>query len=107
MDTISRPDTTSATRTLCEFLAEVRFEDIPQSVLLRTEELFLDWFASALAGKDARPTRIMEQFAATMGPQGGPSEILVSRRRTSPFFAALINGAASHFVEQDDLHNSS
>lgn len=107
MDTISRPDTTSATRTLCEFLAEVRFEDIPQSVLLRTEELFLDWFASALAGKDARPTRIIEQFAATMGPQGGPSEILVSRRRTSPFFAALINGAASHFVEQDDLHNSS
>ena len=28
-------------------------------------------------------------------------------KRTSPFFAALINGAASHFVEQDDLHNSS
>jgi len=35
------------------------------------------------------------------------SEILVSRKCTSPLFAALINGAASHFVEQDDLHNSS
>src|SRR5262249_7012947 len=27
--------------------------------------------------------------------------------RTSPFLAALVNGAASHVVEQDDLHNSS
>src|ERR1019366_7694599 len=80
---------------------------IPAPVIARTEELFLDWFASALAGKDARPTRIMEKFAAEMGPRDGDSEILVSRQRTSPLFAALINGAASHFVEQDDLHNSS
>ena len=95
----------SPTRTLSEFLASIRYEQIPQAVVARTEELFLDWFASALAGKDARPTRIMEQFAAAMGPSDGPSEILVSRQRTSPFFAALINGAASHFVEQDDVHS--
>ena len=85
----------------------MRYEDLPQPVVLRTEELFLDWFASALAGKGARPTRVMEQFAQEMGPQSGPCEILTSRRRTSPVFAALVNGAASHFVEQDDLHNSS
>lgn len=97
----------SATRELCEFLSSIKFEDLSQAVVWRAEDLFLDWFASALAGKDARPTRIMEQFAAAMGPPGGPSEILTLRRRTSPFFAALINGAASHFVEQDDLHNSS
>jgi 2-methylcitrate dehydratase PrpD len=40
-----------------------------------------------------------------MGPSEGPSEILVSRRRTSPLFAALVNGASSHVVEQDDVHN--
>ena len=107
MDTLSKPDAASSTRTLCNFLATVRYDDLPQAVVARTEELFLDWFASALAGKGARPTRIMEQFAAEMGPKEGASEILVSRKRTSPMFAALINGAASHFVEQDDLHNSS
>jgi 2-methylcitrate dehydratase PrpD len=107
MDTISKSDTTSATRTLCEFLAAMRFDDLPPVVVARTEELFLDWFASALAGKDARPTTIMEKFAGEMGPRDGACEILVSRSRTSPVFAALINGAASHFVEQDDLHNSS
>src|SRR4051812_40595325 len=107
MDTVTKSDTSSATRTLCEFLSAVRYDDIPPQVIARTEELFLDWFASALAGKDARPTRIMEKFTAIMGPKEGASEILVSRKRTSPMFAALINGAASHYVEQDDLHNSS
>ena len=107
MDTVTSTDTTSSTRTLCEFLSAIRFEQIPAPVIARTEELFLDWFASALAGKDARPTRVMEKFAETMGPHDGDSEVLVSRKKTSPLFAALINGAASHFVEQDDLHNSS
>jgi 2-methylcitrate dehydratase PrpD len=92
---------------LSEFLASVQYRDIPAPVVARTEDLFLDWFASALAGKGARPTVIMESFAKAMGPATGPSQILTSRGRTSPFFAALINGAASHFVEQDDLHNSS
>ena len=107
MDTVDKNTTASATRKLCEFLSAIRYEDIPRNVVLRTEDLFLDWFASTLAGKDARPTRVMEQFAAEMGPADGAAEILVSRKRTSPVFAALINGAASHYVEQDDLHNSS
>ena len=107
MDTVTKADTVSSTRTLCEFLASIRYEQIPAPVIARTEELFLDWLASALAGKDARPTRIMEAFADAMGPGDGDSEILVSRKKSSPLFAALINGAASHFVEQDDLHNSS
>lgn len=98
---------TSPTRVLSEFLAAIRYEDIPQSVVARTEELFLDWIASALAGKGARPVETLNAFAAAMGPQDGRAENLLTRRRTSPFFAALVNGAASHFVEQDDLHNSS
>ena len=75
--------------------------------MARTKELFLDWISSALAGRDARPVVALERFAQTMGPDGGPSEVLASRRRTSPLFAALVNGATSHVVEQDDLHNES
>jgi len=95
------------TRALSEFIASIRYADLPQAVVARTEELFLDWFASALAGRGANPVRILEGFARTMGPAGGDSQVIVSRARTSPFFAALVNGAASHVVEQDDLHNSS
>ncbi len=46
----------SPSQTLSTFLSAIRYEDIPQSVVARTEELFLDWFASALAGKGARIT---------------------------------------------------
>lgn len=97
----------SATQQLSGFLAAIRYEDIPAPVVARTEDLFLDWFASALAGKGARPVSTIDAFAAAMGPKDGSAENLLTRGHTSPLFAALVNGAASHFVEQDDLHNSS
>jgi 2-methylcitrate dehydratase PrpD len=49
----------------------------------------------------------VERFAQAMGPRGGPSQVLIARRSTSPYFAAMVNAAASHVVEQDDVHNSS
>ena len=42
-----------------------------------------------------------------MGPASGKSEILSLGATTSAAFAAIVNGASSHVVEQDDLHNSS
>ena len=98
---------TGTTRQLASRMAVLRFEDLPDEVVARTKELFLDWASSALAGRGARPVGALEKFAWTMGPTEGPSEILVSRRRTSPLFAALVNGASSHVVEQDDVHNES
>ncbi|CAA9495345.1 MAG: Immune-responsive protein 1 [uncultured Rubrobacteraceae bacterium] len=97
--------THNRTQELASFLAGLRYEDLPGEVVGRTKDFFLDWAASALAGRGARPVRALESFAATMGPDGGPSEIIPSRRRTSPLFAALVNAAASHVVEQDDVHN--
>jgi 2-methylcitrate dehydratase PrpD len=92
---------------LAAFAAELRFEDIPPPVLRRAEDLMLDWLASALAGAKARQVLAMERFAQAMGPQDGPAQVLISRRKTSPYFAAMVNAAASHVVEQDDVHNGS
>ena len=90
---------------LANFATTLRFEDIPAPVLRRAEDLLLDWFGSALAGKGARPVETIERFALTMGPAFGASEVLISRRLTSPLFAAMVNAASSHFAEQDDVHN--
>ena len=103
----SSPVATGATSQLATFLATLRFNDLPHAVVDRTEELFLDWVASALAGRGARPIASLGRFARMMGPAEGPCEILVSRQRTSPLFAALVNGASSHIVEQDDVHSGS
>jgi 2-methylcitrate dehydratase PrpD len=90
---------------LADFAANLRFEDIPQTVVSRAEDLFLDWFGSALAGKGARPIEAIECFAKQMGAgASGRSEVVISRRLTTPLFAAMVNAAASHFVEQDDVH---
>jgi len=97
----------SPSRELAEFAATLSFEAIPQPVLRRTEDLFLDWFGSALAGKGARPVESIARFWAGMGPATGPSEILIERRASSPLVAAAANAAASHFAEQDDVHNGS
>lgn len=99
-------DTIAPTRDIATFLSSLRYEDLPQEVVERTKELFVDWVASALAGKNARPVCVLERFSGAMGPADGPCEILPSRQRTSPLFAALVNGAASHVVEQDDVHNA-
>jgi len=95
------------TQQLATFLAELRYDDLPDHVLDRTEDLFLDWLGSALASEDARPIPLFEAYAQKMGPANGPARILVNGRGTSAYFAALVNGASSHLVEQDDLHNSS
>lgn len=94
-------------RTLAEFASSLTVTDIPAAVLDRCEDLFLDWFGSALAGKGARAVETIAEYARLMGPETGSAEVLISRRMTSPQFAAMVNAAASHFAEQDDVHNGS
>jgi 2-methylcitrate dehydratase PrpD len=92
---------------LARFAAELNYEQIPEPVLRRTEDLMLDWFGSALAGKGTRAIETIERFALQMGTADGPSEILPSRKRSTPLFAAMVNAASSHIAEQDDVHNGS
>ncbi len=97
-------------QTLATFAATLQFDQIPAAVLLRAQDLFLDWTACALAGKGARPVEAIAAFAQQMGPAGlasGGAEILISRRQSTPLFAALVNAASSHYAEQDDVHNGS
>jgi 2-methylcitrate dehydratase PrpD len=96
-----------SSRELAAFAADLRFDDIPSAVVERAQALMLDWLGSCLAGKGARAVESIESFARAMGPADGDSEVLISRRSTSPLFAAMVNAAASHVAEQDDVHNGS
>ncbi|NMX82419.1 MmgE/PrpD family protein [Pseudomonas sp. WS 5503] len=95
------------TQALCRFLAELTYSQLPEPVLARTEELYLDWLASALASQGAHPIPLFERYAQKMGPSSGPAQVIVNGTGTSAYFAALVNAASSHLVEQDDLHNCS
>jgi 2-methylcitrate dehydratase PrpD len=97
----------SPTRVLAEFVSTLSYDDIPPQVVETAKDLLVDWLGSALAGRGARPVQALETFASLMGPPEGACEILPSGATTTALFAALINGAASHVVEQDDVHNGS
>ncbi|WP_295853699.1 MmgE/PrpD family protein [uncultured Xylophilus sp.] len=97
----------SPTARLAAFAAGLQFEDIPEPVLRRTEDLLVDWFGSAVAGHAARPVVSIARFALAMGPLAGPCEVIGSTATTSPLAAAMANAAASHVAEQDDVHNGS
>jgi 2-methylcitrate dehydratase PrpD len=99
--------TDSATARLAAFAAGLRFEDIPEPVVRRTEDLLADWLGSAVAGQGARPVMAIAAYADAMGPREGSSEVIIGRRSSTPHFAALVNAAASHVAEQDDVHNGS
>ena len=98
-------------RELASFAANLKATDIPDDVMLRAEDLLVDWFGSTIAGKGSRPVETITQFAQNMGgfdpTHIGPAEILINRKTSSPFLAAMANAAASHVAEQDDVHNGS
>ena len=80
---------------LASFASKLQAKDIPAEVMSRAEDLLVDWFGSAIAGKGSRPVEIITQFAQDMGgftaAHAGPSEILITRKSSSPFLAAMAN----------------
>ncbi len=103
--------TSHPSKTLATFASQLKMSNLPNEVLNRAEDLLVDWFGSAIAGKGSRPVETITQFAHNMGgfnsANPGSAEILINRTSSSPFLAALANAAASHVAEQDDVHNGS
>jgi hypothetical protein len=83
-----RQKTDDPGRELAAFAATLSFEDIPAPVLRRAEDLFLDWFASALAGKGARPVESIAAFFEPHGPVGRPERDPDPPHASSPLVAA-------------------
>ena len=104
---MNEPRESTPSATLAAFAANLRFEDIPEPVVRKTEDLLVDWFGSAVAGKGARTVEAITRFGAAQGARNGPCEVLIDRSRNSAYFAAMANAAASHVAEQDDVHNGS
>lgn len=99
--------TSESTAALLRFVADLAIESVPEDVWLRIEDLFLDWLASAIASRKSHPIPSFGRMAKQMGPKQGTAQILADGSTSSPYWAAWVNAASSHTLEQDDLHNSS
>lgn len=92
---------------LATFATQLRWDDVPEPVQRKAEDLWVDWFGSVLAGQNARPVHSIARFALSQGPASGPCEVVGQSTTTSPMMATLANAAAAHVAEQDDVHNGS
>ena len=66
-------DKTFPSQQLATFAAQLQARYIPPHVLRKTEDLLVDWFGSAVAGKGARAVETIGTFIEKMGPGTGPS----------------------------------
>jgi len=102
-----KQETATQIHPLATFAAQLRWDDVPEPVQRKAEDLWVDWFGSVLAGQNARPVHSIARFALSQGPASGPCEVIGQSTTTSPMMAALANAAAAHVAEQDDVHNGS
>jgi len=93
----------AVTAELAKRATALAWRDFPDDLLERTKQCLLDWFAVTVAGAQEELTDILVREAIEDGAKGAAS--LVGRSETTlPSTAALINGAASHALDYDDVN---
>jgi 2-methylcitrate dehydratase PrpD len=110
METNRMQDIPMTNETLSErfsvFVADLAYEHLTPEQVRKIKMYFLDWLGSAIAGSNQPPVRMMLNVVRTLG--GSPeATVIPDGSRTNCLLSALVNGAASHVVEMDDLHRAS
>lgn len=90
---------------LAQYSLEVTYEKLPADVIDFTKLCILDYFGSAIAGSDKAPVQMISELVKEAG--GAEQARLFTGGRSSALNAALVNGAASHVMELDDIHKGS
>jgi 2-methylcitrate dehydratase PrpD len=93
----------AVTAELAKRATALAWRDFPEDLIERTKQCLLDWFAVTVAGAQDELTDILVREALEDGAKGNAT--LVGRsEKTLPSTAALINGAASHALDYDDVN---
>ena len=85
-----------------KFVWQTKYEDIPGEVIELGKKSILDGLGLALAGSKAQSGALCRQYLETIGVCDGKSTIIGSGRKTSPRFAAFVNGVSIHADDFDD-----
>ena len=91
------------TRGLSEFIAGLRYEQIPGEVLARIKLLILDSLGCAIYGADLPWSRILLETLVKVDQSPGARVWGTSTRLSAPH-AALVNGSLVQSFELDDVH---
>ena len=95
------------TRAMAEFVAALRYEDLPDAVVRQACDIILDAVGCALSAyaEDPDKARIAGQIAALYPAAGAGAGIIGTAGCTAqPAFAALGNGILINAADNDDTH---
>ena len=87
---------------IANYAIKEQTSQLPPEVIHHAKRAVIDWYASLLPGSRVAPAILLEQALAEDLDRGRAR--LGSGRRATLRTAALINGAASHSVEFDDIY---
>ena len=90
------------TQQLAEYAVKEQKSKLTDHVLHHAKRAVIDWYAALLPGSLVAPATVLEQALADDLDRGNAR--LATGRRATLRTAALINGAASHSVEFDDIY---
>lgn len=96
-------DNANSTMRIAELVSALSPDDIPQRAITVARHCLLDWVGVAIAGSDDDTVHILRDEALEQGGSAQAS-IVGGPGRLPALQAALINGAAGHALDYDDVH---
>src|ERR1700719_1771484 len=95
------PKTPGLTDYVSKFVAGTKYEDIPAEVIELGKKSILDGLGLALAGSRAESGPISRKYIEQCGANE-KATVIGTAMKTSPRFAALLNGISIHADDFDD-----
>ena len=94
----------NVTKILSHYIEDIKYEDLPLSVVDTAKKVFVDFLAVSIAGFYKGPlANVMFNKYSEM-PGSSESTIIGSSFKTCAMNAALINGISGHSLDLDDGH---
>src|SRR6267143_939673 len=87
---------------VAKFVSHAKYEDIPGKVVELGKKSILDGLGLALAGSKAQTGTLCRRYLEKIGVCDEKSTIIGSAQKTSPRFAAFVNGVSIHADDFDD-----
>lgn len=96
----------SETRILSEFVADLRFKDLPEPVIEQACRIAVDTIGCAISAwtEDPDKARVAAGIARIYATKPGASVIGAAGFTAQPAFAALANGILANAADNDDTH---
>jgi len=94
---------TGLTAQLAAFIAKPDFAELPPRAIEIVQSGFADTIATMVAGRREPVVRIAQDFVAARRSSAAESSLLLGSAKAASADAALVNGAAGHALDFDDV----